>query len=409
MEHPKLRTIDAFPIQTSGQQAMCLRDPFNTKNTFVVPNHVFYIICHFDGNHSILDIQSKFSQKYGKLLSGDNIQQIIQELDKNLLLENDRSRDFIEKLKGDFINSTIRKDAHAGTAYEADKERLTGQIDKFFTSTDGPGKPSSSNKTTDLKGIIAPHIDVGCGGPCFAWAYKEIAESSDAELFIILGIAHTETKNLFVLTDKTFETPFGNVATDKDFLASLHKKNKTDYFEDEFIHKDEHSVGFQLIFLQYLYHRKKVFSIIPILCSSFGEAGRDNNSPGGISQFEEFVSSLKETIKESRKKICIIASVDLAHVGSRFGDRELQDEAYLKKLHSEDTDMLRYVENLDTEGFNNSIQKDNNSRKICGYPAIHTMLNVIEASKGKLLKYSQYTDQTNSTVSFASMAFYLNI
>ena len=352
-----------------------------------------------------MDIQSKFSQKYGKLLSGDNIQQIIQELDKNLLLENDRSRDFIEKLKVDFINSTIRKDAHAGTAYEADKERLTVQIDKFFTSTDGPGKPSS-NKTTDLKGIIAPHIDIGCGGPCFAWAYKEIAESSDAELFIILGIAHTETKNLFVLTDKTFETPFGNVETDKDFLASLHKKNKTDYFEDEFIHKDEHSVGFQLIFLQYLYHRKKEFSIIPILCSSFGEAGGDNNSPGGISQFEEFVSSLKETIKESRKKICIIASVDLAHVGARFGDRELQDEAYLKKLHSEDTDMLRYAENLDAEGFNNSIQKDNNSRKICGYPAIHTMLNVIEASKGKLLKYSQYTDQTNSTVSFASMAFY---
>ena len=36
---------------------------------------------------------------------------------------------------------------------------------------------------------------------------------------------------------------------------------------------------------------------------------------------------------------------------ARFGDRELQDEAYLKKLHSEDTDMLRYAENLDAEGF----------------------------------------------------------
>jgi AmmeMemoRadiSam system protein B len=68
--------------------------------------------------------------------------------------------------------------------------------------------------------------------------------------------------------------------------------------------------------------------------------------------------------------------------------------------------MLKYAENLDAEGFHNSIQKDNNSRKICGYPAIYTMLNVIEASEGKLLKYSQYKDQTNSTVSFASMAFY---
>ena len=138
MEHPELRPIDAFPVETSGQQAMCLRDPFNSKNTFVVPNHVFYIICHFDGNHSILDIQSKFSQKYGELLPSDNIQQIIQEMDKKLLLENDRSRDFIEKLKGDFINSTIRKDAHAGTAYEADRDKLKDQIDGFFTSADGP-------------------------------------------------------------------------------------------------------------------------------------------------------------------------------------------------------------------------------------------------------------------------------
>ncbi len=406
MEHPKLRPIDAFPVETSGQQAMCLRDSFNYKNTFVVPNHVFYIICHFDGNHSILDIQSKFSQKYGELLPGDNIQQIIQEIDKKLLLENDRSRDFIEKLKGDFINSTIRNDAHAGTAYEADRDKLKDQIDGFFTSADGLGKPSSSNKTAGLKGVIAPHIDIGCGGPCFAWAYKEIAESSDAELFIILGIAHTGTRNLFVLTDKTFETPFGNVETDKEFLESLHKRNKTDYFEDEFVHRDEHSIGFQLVFLQYLYHQKRNFSIVPILCSSFGEADGDNNSSRQISQFEEFVSALKKTIKESKKKTCIIASVDLAHVGSRFGDQELQDEAYLKRLHSEDTEMLKYVELLDAEGFRNSVQKDHNSRKICGYPAIYTLLNVIEASEGKLLKYSQYADQTNSTVSFASMSFY---
>ena len=257
-----------------------------------------------------------------------------------------------------------------------------------------------------MKGVIAPHIDIGCGGTCFAWVYKEIAESSDTELFIILGTTHTDTKNLFVLTDKTFETPFGNVETDKEFLESLHKRNKTDYFEDEFVHRDEHSIGFQLVFLQYLYHQKRNFSIVPILCSSFGEADGDNNSSRQISQFEEFVSALKKTIKESKKKVCVIASVDLAHVGSRFGDQELQDEAYLKRLRSEDTEMLKYAELLDAEGFRNSIQKDHNSRKICGYPAIYTLLNVIEASEGKLLKYSQYADQTNSTVSFASMAFY---
>jgi len=406
MEHPKLRLIDIFPIEMSGQQAVCLRDPHNTKNSFV-PREVFdNIVYYFDGNHSVSDIQNIYTQRHGESDIQQTIHQVIEELDKNLLLDNNRSRDFIKKLKDDFRNSTIRKDSHAGTAYEADRDKLKEQIDGFFTSADGPGKPSSFNKTTGLKGVIVPHIDIGVGGACFAWAYKEIAESSDAELFIILGIAHTDTRNLFVLTDKTFETPFGNVETDKEFLESSHKKNKTDYFEDEFVHKDEHSIGFQLIFLQYLYHQKKNFSIVPILCSSFSEAEGDNNNSRQISQFEEFVSALKKTIKESKKKVCVIASVDLAHVGSRFGDQELQDEAYLKRLRFDDTEMLKYVEHLDAEGFRNSIQKDHNSRKICGYPAIYALLNVIEASEGKFLKYSQYADQTNSTVSFASMAFY---
>ncbi|MHC4453810.1 MAG: AmmeMemoRadiSam system protein B, partial [Planctomycetota bacterium] len=360
----------------------------------------------FDGNHSILDIQNIYIQRHGESDIQQIIKQVIDELDKNLLLDNNRSRDFINKLKNDFVNSTIRKDAHAGTAYEADKGKLKKQIDGFFTSEEGPGMPILSDQTTGLKGVIAPHIDIGCGGPCFAWAYKEIVESSDAELFIVLGIAHTSTNNLFVLTDKTFETPFGNVETDKEFLNTLHKKNKTDYFEDEFIHKDEHSIGFQLVFLKYLYHQKKDFSIIPILCSSFGNADENNKNPEQIPQFKEFVSSLKETIKESEKKVCVIASVDLAHVGTRFGDTEIQDDAYLNKLRSDDIKMLKHIEGLDVEEFNNSILKDNNSRKICGYPAIYTLLNVIDASEGKLLKYTQYPDQTNSTVSFASMSFY---
>jgi MEMO1 family protein len=408
MEYPKLRPIEAFPVETSGQQAICIRDPLNyVDNPLLVPHNVFFIISLFDGNHSILDIQAKYTRQYGDMLFSDNVQKIIQELDKNLFLENNRSRDFIQKIKDDFRYSTVRKAVHAGTAYESDKERLREQIDKFFVSTDGPGIPSSSNNNDRLKGIIAPHIDIRSGGTCFAWAYKDVAESSDAELFIIFGIAHSGTSNLFALTNKVFETPFGAVETDEDFLESLRKKLKFDYFEDEFVHKSEHTIEFQLIFLQYLYHQKRNFKILPVLCSSPSALLNDEHSPLQIPQLENFVSSLKETIEAGKRKICIIASVDLAHVGHRFGDRELQDAAYLKRLEYEDINMLKYAEDLDAEGFYNSIQKENDRRRICGYPAIYTMLNVIKASEGRLLKYSQSTEpNTHSTVTFASMAFY---
>ncbi|MDR4498122.1 MAG: AmmeMemoRadiSam system protein B [Candidatus Scalindua sp.] len=408
MEFPKLRPIEAFPVETSGEQAICLRDPLNySKNTLVVPPHVFYIISHFDGNHSILDIQAKYSQQYGNLLFSDNITKIINELDKNLFLENNRSNIIIKKIKDDFINSPTRKAIHAGTAYENDKARLRSQIDKFFTSVDGPGKPSLQDNRDRLRGIIAPHIDIRHGGPCFAWAYKEIAEKSNAEIFIIFGIAHTHTRNIFALTSKSFETPFGTIETDKEFLNLLHKQFKFDYFEDEFVHKNEHSIEFQLMFLQYLYNNKKNFKIIPILCSPLDFVAGNNSNPTQVPQFENFISSLKETVEKSRKKICLIASVDLAHVGLRFGDREAPDETFLKKLEHEDLGLLKHVEKLDAKTFYDCIQNVNNKRRICGYPAIYAMLHVIRAKEAKLLKYSQdYDKNTGSTVSFASMAFY---
>jgi hypothetical protein len=48
---------------------------------------------------------------------------------------------------------------------------------------------------------------------------------------------------------------------------------------------------------------------------------------------------------------------------------------------------------------------DGDRRKICGLPPIYTMLSVIEADSGRLLKYQYFPDPAG-TVSFASMAFY---
>jgi len=138
MEYPKLRLINAFPIEISGQQAVCLKDPFNTKSSFI-PREVFdNIVYYFDGNHSILDIQDIYTQRHGESDIQQIIYQVIKELDKDLLLDNNKSRDYIKKLKDDFINSTIRKDAHSGTAYEADKDKLKDQIDGFLHPQKGP-------------------------------------------------------------------------------------------------------------------------------------------------------------------------------------------------------------------------------------------------------------------------------
>jgi AmmeMemoRadiSam system protein B len=121
----------------------------------------------------------------------------------------------------------------------------------------------------------------------------------------------------------------------------------------------------------------------------------------------QFIEALKESVSSLKRKVCYIASADLSHIGHQFGDREGVGGYHLRVLAEKDQEMLKYVEKIDKEGFYSSILDERDQRRICGLPAIYAMLAVLEAKEGRLLKYGQaYAPETQSVVSFASMAFY---
>ena len=126
-----------------------------------------------------------------------------------------------------------------------------------------------------------------------------------------------------------------------------------------------------------------------------------------LKPIRQFIEALKESLSSLGRKVCCIASADLAHVGLQFGDREGIGEYDLRILAEEDRTMLDHVERGDGEGFYSSILKEKDRRKICGLPAIYSMLKILGAKEGKLIKYGQaFTPETQSVVSFASLGFY---
>ena len=320
MDYPKLRGVNAFPTQIQGQQVFCIQDPrgFSQKAVFLPPS-LFFIVSLFDGKHSVLDIQAEYMRRYGELIYREKIEEIIDQLEAQLLLDSDRFKDTLEKEKRDFRLSQVREAALAGTSYDSDPKTLRGQIEEYFSPPDGPGKPRMENPSGTLKGIIAPHIDFQRGGPCYAFAHKEVREGSNADLFVILGTAHCEMKNYFGLSLKDFRTPLGTVKTNKALIEVLSEACRWDPFEDEFVHKREHSIEFQLIFLQYLYPGKPL-EIVPILCRSFHEAIERSISPREIPQIREFIEGLKKAVRSTDREVCLIASADLSHIGLQFGD-----------------------------------------------------------------------------------------
>ncbi len=407
-EKPKLRNLNAFPVNLSGKRMICLQDPFHfTENPVFVPENAFFIISLFDGENSILDIQEKYMRAYGDLLISDKIRKLAEELDNNLMLESERFEEHKMQISKDFAQSTIRLPAYAGKAYESDPIYLRDQIESFFLSSEGPGEINKEeHSVNNVKAVISPHIDLLRGGTCYAWAYKEIAERCNAELFIIFGTSHSLSKNMFILTKKDFQTPFGMVNTDKDFVEFLANKCNYDVFEDEFIHKFEHSIEFQVIFLQHIFGQERNYSIVPILCSSFHDMIINNTLPSENPIISNFKSALRDSIDQFGKSVCFIAAADLSHIGRRFGDDIELSSGLLEFISKSDLEMLKYVEQISANGFFNVIQKEGDKRKICGLPPIYMLLNTADLSEGKLLKYCQAPEYNSSSiVSFASMSF----
>jgi MEMO1 family protein len=408
MNFPKLRPVHVFPVQMSGETLICLQDPENIseKALFFSP-HAYYVLTLFDGQHSTLDIQAEYMRQFGDFLFAEKLEEIVGQLDENLYLENERFQEALGRIEDRFREASVREAAFAGKSYEAHPDGLRTRLNQYFEEEGGPGSVGQRAGNAGLRGAIAPHIDFQRGGFCYASAHREIGAKNAAQCFVILGVAHTGMKQLFSLTRKTFETPLGRLDVDQELVEAIQSRCPYDLFQDERVHRNEHSVEFQCLFLRYLYPEPESIRIVPVLCGSFHEAIDQCVSPMKLKPFRQFVDAVSQAVSAKGEKIFFLASADLAHMGFQFGDRKGMGETDLKVLEEADREMLGYVEKVDEEGFYSSILRERDRRKICGLPAIYTLLKVMEAKDGKLLNYGQaYTPETQSVVSFASLGFY---
>ncbi len=390
----------------SGQTLVCLQDPQNVSESalFLTPP-VYFIVSLLDGQHSLLDIQTAYMRRFGEILYSEKIQEVIEQLDENLFLEGERFQEALTRAEELFRAAPVREAGFAGKSYENDPERLRVQIEGYFVGPDGPG-PLEEKKGDGLKGAIAPHIDFQRGGACYAFAHREIWERNSSDCFVIFGTAHSSTEKPFCLTRKEFRTPLGSLAVDQELVDAIQSRYPDDLFKDEAVHRREHSVEFQCIFLRYLYPIPTPLKIFPILCGSFHEFIEKGISPLEVKPIRQFTEVLKESVSALGRRVFYLASADLAHLGLQFGDPEGIREYDLRILAEEDQAMLGYVERLDREGFFSTISKERDRRRICGLPAIYTLLSTMEAKEGRLLRYGQaFTPDTQSVVTFASLAF----
>jgi AmmeMemoRadiSam system protein B len=192
------------------------------------------------------------------------------------------------------------------------------------------------------------------------------------------------------------------VVVDKEFVGEFSSRCGLDLFADEFAHRREHTIEFQALFLRLLLPEVR---IVPILCS-FGVEELEQRTD----EIQHAVQALKETIDNYSYPVCLLSSVDLAHIGPRYGDSFRPHGGTVRENNEADHRLLEIVSNADVETFATTLIRERNRRRICGLPPLYTMLKTLERTvKGELLSYDYTTvDNEGSFVTFASMVFYEN-
>lgn len=350
----------------------------------------------FDGSRTLAEIHLEVQrQSLNGAAPLDDFRRLTQRLDEAFFLDSPRFR---EKLK-----DPTREPSCIG-CYPADPDDIRKLLHKLFTNRHGPGLPEERTPDGSLRGALIPHIDYTRGGRTFAWGFKEVAERTDASLFVIIGTSHYSAER-FTLTRKNFKTPLGIVLTDQEYIDKLAAHYGPGLFDDELAHLPEHSIELEVVFLQYLYEKKRDIRIVPLVVGSF----QDCVYAGGVqaADVRRMITALQEVERETKEPICYLISGDLAHIGPKFGDPERVAEPLLGQSRDQDKAILEQTKRADPAGYFKVIAAESDRRRICGLPPTYTFLEAFRPTTGQVLDYDQYVHpHGNESVSFASVAFY---
>ena len=402
----RLRAVEAFPVEHEGRSCIALRDPAGYTDAIVLLHGpLLEIVSLFDGGHTVADIQAAVMRRHGQLIERRQIEEIADALDQQGFMDSPGFADRRAVVDTTFLASPIRPASHAGGAYAGEPGELRVMLDGFFTPPDGPG-PIENERTAkpEVRGVIAPHIDFHRGGPAYAWAYRELAERSGADVFVSFGTCHAGMAHPFALTRKDYASPLGDVPVDRDFVDALAKRARQDCFGSELAHRVEHSIELQAVFLRYLFADRRDLRIVPVLASFAHEAMHQGQRPDDDPRVPRFLEALAETIAAGGQRVALIAGADLAHVGPRFGDPQPVGAPELERIEREDGAMLESVAAGDPQAFFESVAGDGDRRRICGYSPIYALLRSLGGASGSVKRYGQWPDP-NGVVSFASVVF----
>jgi MEMO1 family protein len=410
---PRLRAdLDLMPSPLPKQPGLIMRDPFRfSEATLLIPPLLARCLGCFDGEQDEGDLAAAIARLSGQVAVGEVARRLISSLHDAGFLDDDRFAELRDAREREFAAQGERASAHAGSGYPSDRAALTATLRGYFNGKGGAAKTKGKAKGRDgLLGIAAPHVSPEGGSASYAAAYRALpkpANGDDDRIFVVLGTSHYGEPDRFGLTRKPFATPFGIAPTESALVDELRNAGGAAVALEDYCHAVEHSIEFQVVFLQYLYGPR--VRILPILCGAFVAGMEAGRPPETSDRVARFVGALGELAARQRRNLCFVLGVDFAHVGRRYGDQRAA-RAYqgpLASVAERDDARVARIAAGDAEGFWNLVlERGEDDLKWCGSSPIYTFLRAVPQARARRLAYEQWNIDDASVVSFGALAFF---
>jgi AmmeMemoRadiSam system protein B len=401
---PRMRDdVELLPMSHAGRPMVLVRDPLGLiKEPVALDETGAAMLAMLDGSHTMSDLKLLLARSQGGILvTTVEVTQILEQLSAFYLLQDERYERARAQIVAAYAARPVRTAYHAGVAYSGDPEELKLELEDIMGIRAGGSAESVDPR--EVVALVAPHMDLRPAAACYAAAYGAIRGAA-VDLAVILGTGHSVKSGSFALTMKDFETPLGTAKTDKRIVQELADSSRDCVPGDDLPHRHEHSIEFQVLFLQYVLGNPDL-SIVPILCGSLRGSLDSYGGPSEIPCVGGFLAALRGVILREKRSCLIVAGVDFSHVGIKFGDsysgRTLSHEAA-----EHDKALLDRLCACDAAGFWQESRRVKDAYKVCGFAPMASMLELLPAATGHFLDYGiTYEDATHSAVSYAAAAF----
>jgi AmmeMemoRadiSam system protein B len=396
---PKLRPLDFIAVEWQGERVVCARDYEGLLDgPVIVPLPIMLVALLLDGRRDAAGVQVEYARMAGgALLPPAQLDRIIRDLDAHGLLESPALEARRRAAADAYRAAPHRAMAHAGSAYPAEPEACAAVLRRYLATGGAAAAPAGRPP----RGLLAPHIDFGRGGPMYGRAYAALSGVPDGACIVVIGVAHAGSTAPYVLTAKGYETPFGVVELDRALFDAVTRRLPFDALAEEPVHRGEHSVEFQVVWLSHMLAGRR-FTVLPVLTGPL-EAHVTDGTPAAVPEIEAFVATLRDAIAAADRPVVVVGGVDLSHVGPRFGDGEPVGPALRDRAAAADRAALRHVERGDAEEWWRTVAADGNRCHVCGLGAIYTVLRLLAPVTGRVLGYDQGLDPAGGLVGFSAV------